>query len=152
MRAYFFVNANWLRPVQHGIQAKHCGDEIALKVLPGMLPGSADAEMFRMWHEWAQNHKTVIVLDGGAHGDLVEIAEFFRRKDNPYPSASFCEDEYSLNGAMTSVGIVLPEELYERARMVREDDLSNDTEDLRDPKDIWEAELIELLNSRSLAR
>jgi len=142
MRAYFFVNS-WLSGIQKGLQTAHCVAEMA-----------DDAETpnarTNLYREWAKVHKTIIVLEGGPHAGLVELVEFFGRQFN-LPWASFSEDEESLNGAMTCVGIIVPEDLYERAKMVREGDLNIDQEELRDPKDIWEAEFIDILNSCSLA-
>ena len=39
--------------------------------------------------------------------------------DNPYPYTSFYEDEDSLGGVMTGIGIVLPERIYDAAEQVR---------------------------------
>ena len=141
MRAYFFTNT-WLSGLQKGLQVAHCVAEMSQKA-----PGKPGDEEFI---DWVDNHKTIIILDGGASGDLIEIAEFFERKDNPYPSASFCEDEYSLNGAMTSVGIVLPEEFYEFAKNLREGEYSQENAERK--YDEFHLRLLDLLNSCSLAR
>lgn len=141
MRAYFFTNT-WLSGIQKGLQVAHCVAEMSQKA-PGK-PG--DNEFI----DWIDNHKTIIILDGGSHADLVDIKKLFEDENNFYPWASFSEDEESLSGAMTSVGIVLPELIYESAKGLREGDYEE--HELERKFSIFEQELIELLNSRSLAR
>lgn len=116
MRGYFFVNM-YLSSIQKGIQTAHCITKIA--------------------HENKQNnyvmeypeHMTKIVLDGGNHKMLLELhaaiadlGKQFQEKypgEKWYPFAAFHEDEQSLNGACTCVGIILPERIYEFADNVR---------------------------------
>ena len=109
MRFYSFTNALYMSPLQLGLQTGHCIAEMS-QINKGKL----------MFDEWAQEHKTIIILDGGNNASLNSIFEFLNSSDNTiYPVAKFNEDEQSLNGAITSVGIVLPEEIYETARFVR---------------------------------
>ena len=64
----------------------------------------------------------------------------------------FREDEETMNGMMTCVGIILPERIYEFAKEMRETpDLATGGTRFRDFTD-WEIELIKLINSRPLAR
>ena len=90
---------------------------------------------------------------------------------NPFLWASFSEDKETMNGMMTCVGIILPEEIYEAAKLVREHklewvltdtgegDFIKDQRKFPMPKGgwsdnftLWEVELIKLLNSCPLAR
>jgi hypothetical protein len=61
--------------------------------------------------EWSLKHKTVIVLNGGFSSNLLKLEQELGL-NHPYPFASFCEGMDELNGAMTVVGIVLPEKVY----------------------------------------
>lgn len=136
MRAYFFVNSA-LSGIQKGIQVAHCVAEMARNQARGE-GGFVD---------WADNHKTIIVLEGGFHQSLREIRFAFTmgfdyketgtREESPFPWAAFTEDEETMNGMMTCIGIIVPERIYE-------DGMEALTE--------WETELIKLINSCPLAR
>ena len=175
MRAYFFVNSA-LSGIQKGIQVAHCVAELSQKY--------ADIESyawmrkyFNIFHEWSRQHKTIIVLEGGFQADLREIWKILDSRkaggeyEFPYPHAAFNEDEETMNGMMTCVGIILPERIYEAAKAVREHQckwVSSDTGEgsykigfrkfampqggWSDLFTDWEVELITLLNSCPLAR
>lgn len=69
-------------------------------------------------YNWATNHKTMIVLNGGMNQDLQTMKEFFTNHLNwatcfPIPFTVFHEDEMSLGSILTCVGCVLPEEVYD---------------------------------------
>ena len=156
MRAYFFVN-RMLNGIDKGIQAGHCAVEFFCNYNgPEDHPDLSD---------WAVHHKTFIVLSGGGHGELVEIEKFFDTQKNPLAWASFREDEVSLNSAMTCVGIILPERIYETASIVRSGPSYFDFNmpegydaqkfadgTWRDDFTEWEVELINLINSCPLAK
>ncbi|KKK54219.1 hypothetical protein LCGC14_3086920, partial [marine sediment metagenome] len=64
---------------------------------------------------WSLSHKTMILLNGGYAANLQKLVDFFDQQGNrnvSYPWAHFHEEEASLNGALTCVGIVLPEKIY----------------------------------------
>jgi hypothetical protein len=151
-----------LNGIDKGIQAGHCAVEFFCNYNgPEDHPDLSD---------WAVHHKTFIVLSGGGHGELVEIEKFFDTKKNPFAWASFREDEVSLNSAMTCVGIILPERIYEAAQAVRMKTHDFEPKDnsfvlhMRPPRvgeplpwsgrefSAWEVELIKLLNSCPLAK
>ncbi len=110
MRAYFFCNFA-IRTIQQGIQASHALAEMYEKYSPESIQGS-------MLGEWARDHKTTILLNGGFHGTLIEIIKQFQNLEigegMVYPYSIFFEDEYTLNGAATAVGIILPSSVYEK--------------------------------------
>lgn len=141
MRAYFFTNT-WLSGLQKGLQSAHVIAELS----QGVCGQPAEDDFI----EWVDNHKTIIILDGGAHADLKRIEEFFQSETERYPWASFCEDEYSLNGAMTAVGIVLPEHIYDFAKKLREGEYER--HEAEHKFDEFDLALIDLLNSCPLAR
>ena len=65
-----------------------------------------------MINDWAVNHKTIIVCNGGNNGSLLSYIELFNNKQNQYPWVVFNEDDESLNGIMTGVAILLPDDVY----------------------------------------
>jgi hypothetical protein len=122
MRAYFFGNM-YLSSIQQGIQAHHCGTEMANKYFPKpTMPGPCEfiaTEQTVQLAEWGHNHKTDTLLNAGFSETLHEIYENMDTDDNPYPFAKFHEGIDALDGALTCVGIILPEAIYETAKEVR---------------------------------
>lgn len=110
MRFYGFGNY-YLSGIQHGIQAAHSIGEMAATVF-GRWKGTVKEKTFL---EWATFHKTIILLNGGNSSSLSSIFESMvklEKEGMSLPFAKFNEDENSLNGALTSVGIIVPEEYY----------------------------------------
>ena len=103
MRAYFFGNM-YLSSIQQGIQAAHCISDIFADHDDNF---TTESKMYLM--DWAKNHKTMILLNGGFSEAIMELAEFFHDGTNPYPWGVFREANESLNRAVTCAGIVLPE-------------------------------------------
>jgi hypothetical protein len=124
MRAYFFTNM-YLSSIQNGIQPQHCTSELFVKYDDYGETAYASNVLF----DWAKNHKTTIVVNGGYSSTLRELIARFDSQHNPYPWAYFVEDEDAIGplnptvdkraGALTCVGIVLPEKIYETARAIR---------------------------------
>lgn len=102
LRAYFFQNM-YLGGIQAGIQAQHCTARLFTKYNLGSVE-------YDTIHNWAQNHETTILLNGGMCNDLNSIAECLSSLD--YPWATFSESDEALNGALTSVGVILPEHIW----------------------------------------
>jgi hypothetical protein len=173
LRFYTFVNF-YLSSLQQGIQSFHVCHEMFMKYQDPIF----DPETSRLY-DWAKNHKTMIVLNGGANQDILDKYLFLSREAGafsfPAPFTSFSEDEYSLGGVMTAVGIILPEEIYSAVdhttawRMVKavypekSADFLNEAEYTfyfikdgkitnRYPKDCPEWRLISMLKACSLAR
>ena len=102
MRFYTASNM-YLSSIQHGIQAAHCVSEMMLKILGNKLVS-----------QWAHTHKTLICLNGGNNFALHNFLELVTREDNKlYPTAKFYEDDASMGGMLTCVGIIIPEKIYE---------------------------------------
>ena len=121
MRAYFFGNL-YLSSIQQGIQSKHCGDEMVVKYAPDASNGvfeSADVDKYQQLYNYLANHKTVICLNAGYSSTLHEIYAELDNTDNPYPFAKFHESEEALDGALTCVGVVVPDAIYDTAQEVR---------------------------------
>lgn len=116
MRAYFFGNM-YLSSIQQGIQAAHVVGDIFVKC-------QGTVQMLNAL-EWAENHKTMILLNAGYADEILSLEQLFSSKDNPYPYAMFREEEASLNNAPTSIGIILPERIYNTAAAIRKDRTPN---------------------------
>ena len=110
MRAYFFGNM-YLSSIQQGIQAAHAVADMFVKY-------DGQDEMVEL-KNWAYDHKTMILLNGGYSENIRALVEFFDSPENPYPWVPFFEGQDALDGALTTVGIVLPEKIYEASRIIR---------------------------------
>jgi len=66
-----------------------------------------------MFCEWCKHHKTMIVCNGGTGANLRKYIELFEKFTSVFPWAIFHEDDDSLDCALTCVGIVLPEYIYD---------------------------------------
>lgn len=111
MRCYH-LNNMYLAGIHAGIQTAHTQHELAIKYLGEHSAASRRSK--ELYRDWAENEKTIIVLNGGMAKHLLDFQQFLQdnESDLDLPWASFCEEEAALNGAMTNVGIVLPEHLY----------------------------------------
>ena len=161
MHAYFFTNG-YLSSLQNGLQSAHVVSEMFIRYV-GPDPGN---EYFIL-EKWAREHKTIIILNAGYSSEIQELCTFFKNKANPFPWAYFREEEASLNQALTCVGIILPEEIYNASKSLREGPKGNPSELLSkaiagdmsglDPWNgykptMWEQELAARLNNYGLAR
>ena len=174
LRCYTFTHF-MLSSIQQGIQAGHASMEIVNKYLVerdlverGWVDGYAEQV-----NDWIANHKTIVCLNGGNSDGVREIKTFLDNANNPFPYAGFFEDEQSLNGALTSVAIVLPERIFNTATLMRSRTLPNGVSYTYDKLlsenrfafegpnfdniqleiyTEWEYELMQKLNSCSLAR
>lgn len=161
-RAYFFSNM-YLQGVHAGVQSAHTLAEMFNKYQPtdqssGAYQIDEDTSLFYMLETWSTEDKTIIVLNGGMAGDLQNIINTLSDEDNPYPWAYFKEDSYSLNGALTNVGIILPEKLYNYDKNYSEtlSNLNNNgvclAVNIIPPKlTTFETKIVELLRGKRLA-
>ena len=161
-----------LSSIQQGIQSGHAAVELFKKYLidEGWKDGYAE-----LVNDWAQNHKTMVCLNGGNAKGIREWLEFFNVGEldhfNDFPFVGFYEDEESLDGALTSVAVVLPERIFNGATALREHKWNDNyvivwdhaLEELRitfdamtEPMTLsynkWERELMQRMNKTPLAR
>ena len=140
MRLYTFCNY-YLSSIQQGIQTAHVVADLAIRCKKRFVQET-------QFDDWANNHKTIIVLNGGNSASLIEIENLFNDNANPYPWVAFREDEQSLNSAITCVGIILPNRIYETAEEIRSGKV--------DPIDIYfdsySFSIFDLVNSCQLAK
>lgn len=139
MRAYFFSHA-YLSQIQRAIQAQHCTAELFVDV-------NNIGSRHDMLVDWAKNHKTTIVLNGGNSAMLQAIEDQLNMMDPgmAYPWSVFREDDQSMEGMLTCVGIVLPEHIYEAAAKLRAG------EDVLEPLDMIDMALVAMISSCGLA-
>ena len=113
LKAYFFNN-QYLQGIHAGIQAQHCTAEMFAKYEKDNFK---DIKQRELLHEWADSHKTTIILNGGYARNIQRLVNlFYNDTSNPYPFSYFCESEEALEGCITSVGIILPKRVFEGAR------------------------------------
>jgi len=126
MRFYAFGNM-YLSSIQQGIQAGHVIGDMAVKYngRAGWQDGQDE-----MYYDWAAEHKTMILLNGGFSQDLLEFNSFLegdldsdseRLNEHydgysPYPFALFSEE--GIDDAASSFGLVLPPEIYEGIKLM----------------------------------
>ena len=104
-RMYCVVN-QYIAGIHAGIQSAHAIAELFRDYTP------ARGKAGKMLLDWADEDKTIIVLNGGYQSNLQILCEKLKPLTNSYPWASFCEEQDALNGAMTAVAVVLPEYMY----------------------------------------
>lgn len=126
-RLYTFINF-YLSPIQQGIQSAHIVSELFAK-----YSYSKDEEAFKeiVLHDWAKNHKTIIVLNSGTSFDIrqdyikvssladkLALPRDYGQKPGKWflPYTFFTEDFNALGaydqGVVTGFGIILPEEIW----------------------------------------
>lgn len=148
MRFYSASNY-YLSSIQVGIQAFHCLGEMIIKYpyIPCGLTTQAIAR--EMLHEWMQNHKTLICVNGGNNQALNEFYALLTREDaGSYPVARFHEDEISMGGMLTCVGIVLPAKIYDATPVYLYEGADAIYPDLT----LWECNVLNALKRMPLAR
>lgn len=137
MRLYSFVNY-YLSSLQQGLQTAHIVSEL--------FACHSDNPLL---HEWAQYHKTIIILNGGNSESIWNIFQQIADSGVNLPFAVFSEDHQSLNNAITACGILVPHHIYEFAN-VRE--FTEDNMYLYDTVTDNEQIIANILKSYSLAR
>jgi len=110
----------YLSSIQQGIQAAHVISNMFMKyvTISEDYEITADPKRIMLW-DWAQNHKTIVLLNGGYAETIRNLIQLFDDIENPYPWADFHEGKDALDGALTDVGIILPEKIYEGASVLR---------------------------------
>lgn len=150
LRLYTFTLFQ-LSPIQQGIQAGHAAVELGMVAYRKQMT-LRQGTTFGIYHRWATEWKTMVLLNGGDLFELDEFANFLSTCDNPdkYPWAAFNESETSLGGILTSVAIILPERIFKTAEELRKNTFV--TKDYPDAFTDWELELIDRLSRAGLAR
>lgn len=145
MRLYTLTNF-MLSSIQQGIQTAHLIHELFVKY-QNYSPSSLQYQW--LW-DWAKNHKTLIILNGGNVRNLYDIFLMFRRlcSVTDYPYTSFFEDCDSLNNTLTCVGVILPPQIYLTVETYRKE---TDKNNILKSFSQEEQEMIELISKQRLA-
>lgn len=152
MRFYGFGNY-YLSSLQQGLQSAHVVGDLA----KNSLSKGKVTKKGKTYFKWAEKHKTMVLLNGGNSANLQAIFDKFKSLEKSgmkLPFAKFHEDEQSLGGALTYVGIVVKKKYYNAAAELRH---CSDATEYKNEKlenegwEQWEIELIEELNKYSLA-
>lgn len=103
----------YISDIQRGIQTHH--------MFGNMLVDATDRsrdECYVMDQvvDWARNHQTIVILNGGDESRLSNLLSLFQTQDN-FPIGAFREP--ALGNALTSVGIILPERIYSVSDAIR---------------------------------
>lgn len=154
MRFYGFGNY-YLSSLQQGLQSAHVVGELSVK---SIHKGSV-TKKGKIFFDWAKNHKTMVLLNGGNSQSLEELFQklkVFEKDGMHLPYVKFHEDEQSLGGALTYVGMIVEQKYYDAAFELRNcsfsDQLSYINKKLDEEKwKKWEVEFISELNQYRLA-
>lgn len=111
LRLYSFVNF-YLSSIQQGIQTGHCAVDLVRKYTPWPLNkyDEARAKQEQLVADWADNHKTFIILNGGDLDGVIEARKIIMQAEVPWES--FYESQGALGGMLTCVACVLPETIF----------------------------------------
>lgn len=142
MKLFSFINY-YLSSIQQGIQTMHAALDMAVKYRElNSNIGAVLMPVDYFW-QWAEEEKTVVLLNGGNHEDLRNFkAKLGAREatgEMRYPWGYFYEDKASMNGMLTCVAIILPDSLtkYRRAEDAYADGI----------EDTFDIELIHKINT-----
>ena len=109
-RLYTFTNM-YLSPIQCGIQTAHLTHTL---FTDWMFEDHHDPA-WQALISWAKNDMTMIVLNGGYSSELNSIYDQLSdcAEELGLPYASWCESNDALDGALTCVGVVVPDIIYD---------------------------------------
>jgi len=112
LRLYSFVTFYLAKGIHAGIQTGHAAVDLVRKY---ECYAGEPTEQSKMVAKWADEDKTFIVLNGGMHFEMQHVLDLVR--DSGYPFEVFHESVEALAGIMTSIVVVLPEEVYDLRRV-----------------------------------
>lgn len=108
-RLYSFTNY-YLSSLQKGLQTAHVVSEMALlnTIYREKHPRRPFADEGNAFEQWCRQDRTIIILNGGNSKQLETLYYDLQKFNLPYKPTFFREDEDSLGGAFTAVGILVP--------------------------------------------
>ena len=114
MRLYSFHN--WYLGGNQGvIQTQHSSTRLFVKYQPTL----EEDPMVDILYDWATNHETTIILNGGDRHNLACVYELISGI-NKFPFAAFIED--GVGDSITNISLVLPTDMCDIVDMVRNKD------------------------------
>lgn len=147
LRCYTFTLYQ-LSSIQQGIQAGHATVELGMRAYRKQMTMRSGTD-FGVYHRWATEWKTMVLLNGGDLGELRELYDFLTDTANTFPWAGFFESKESLGGIVTSIAVILPARIFLTAEAARKK-IPLEPEEIAYNE--WEIELIDRLSKAGLAR
>jgi hypothetical protein len=108
-RLYSFVASGYLSPLQCGLQTAHAVGDMSVKY-------KVNTKQKEAYEAWAAQDKVIIICAAFNSKGVKEcFDELVRTGDDAMclPTALFCEDEDSLNGAATACAVVVPQKYWD---------------------------------------
>jgi hypothetical protein len=108
-RLYSFVANGYLSPLQCGLQTAHAVGDMSVKY-------KVNTKQKEAYEAWAAQDKVIIICAAFNSKGVKEcFDELVRTGDDALclPTALFCEDEDSLNGAATACAVVVPQQYWD---------------------------------------
>ena len=102
LRLYSFQNF-YLEGIHAGIQTAHSIAEMSLQTYE---------QKHKQYRDWALDHKTIVILNGGREKDLYDFMDFLESDDNTFIWDYFREGKDDLNEALTNVSIIIPDRIF----------------------------------------
>lgn len=103
LRLYSFTNM-YLSSLQKGLQTAHMISKMSV------ADNTSISVVANMYSEWANVDNTIIILNGGGDAKMHDILyKNILPLKKELPVGFFYESREALNGALTSVGIIVPE-------------------------------------------
>lgn len=119
MRLYSITNM-YISPIQHGIQTQHSTVRLFVKYDKSRGDSFLQEDIL---YDWAYEHETTIVLNGGGHPELNSFLDLLKKWESNdvngvLPYDSFCEP--GVNNALTSISIIMPQDAIDFMSEIRE--------------------------------
>jgi len=107
-RLYSFINHLYMSPIQWGIQTAHVVSTLSVLY-------KHNTEQHKAYLEWAEKEPTIIICQGGNVGMLTDLLGRLEplAKQLNLAITEFHEDEQSLGGVITAVGVLVPDTLFD---------------------------------------
>jgi hypothetical protein len=100
----YCVNNMYFMGIQAGIQSAHS----LVRVCTDFSLGTdADQVKARMVNDWATDHETMVVLNGGHTAMLKEVLYLLENTDHDFPFAPFYETDLA-EDALSNIAIIAP--------------------------------------------
>jgi hypothetical protein len=120
LRLYSFVNF-YLSSIQQGIQTGHAAVDLVRKYTAHSNPLRRALTSYQehLVEQWADAHKTFIILNGGDSVGIANATSLIGR-NGVFPWAIFKESSEAMNGIQTCVAVVLPEYIFAVEKQFKE--------------------------------
>lgn len=118
MRLYSITNM-YMAGIHAGIQTQHSTVRLFVKY---DKDGGDTFPQEALLFDWAINHETTVVLNGGMHDSLKELLELFEKWEKKevndvLPFAPFFEP--GVNNALTSISVIMPQNAIDFMSRIR---------------------------------